>query len=165
MLKLSITKLARIDDYDAKLRRAVLINNTLKKVQREAPCEYDEVMVQDMEDEEEVEEEEQEEEQEAPVEDTDSKAVITAEEDAVTTLALYKDVINDFLGVIDFPKFSESEKLEPEVRPEDFWDSVREAEGEQAGVRQEEVSQYSYGSFLSEVYRVTLQGIKERVKN
>ena len=28
----------------------------------------------------------------------------------------------------------------------------------------EEVSQYSYGSFLSEVYRVTLERMKQRVK-
>merc|ERR1712037_938270 len=93
-----------------------------------------------------------------------SENVISAEAAAASTLALYKDVINDFLGVINFPKFNQEgqqlDKLEEERRP-DFWDSVREAEEVEVeeGEKEEDeryqgepVSQYSYGSFLSEVY-------------
>ena len=107
-----------------------------------------------------------------------SENVISAEAAAASTLALYKDVINDFLGVINFPKFNQEgqqlDKLEEERRP-DFWDSVREAEEveveegeeekeEDERFQGEQVSQYSYGSFLSEVYRVTLERMKQRVK-
>ena len=185
LLRLCVTKLARIEDPETKLCKAVLINNTLRKIQRDTVSEYPEEM-EEMGEECEEEVEEEEEETEAPSEERDNEGDERLEsEAAVTSLALYKDVINDFLGVIDFPKFSETDKLETEVRP-DFWDSVREAqedkenrveeeedrveagykreEVEEAGYRSEEVSQYSYGSFLSEVYRVTMDRIKHRVK-
>ena len=162
-------------------------------MQREVVREYEE---QTVEEEEEIEEEEEEEEEvdmdeEGEEEEEEketpnsgeggvSENVISAEAAAANTLALYKDVINDFLGVINFPKFNHQEgqqlnKLEEEERRPDFWDSVREAEEVEEEVEEgaeekeerfqgEEVSQYSYGSFLSEVYRVTLERMKERVK-
>ena len=128
----------------------------------------------------EEEDEEEQEKKETPSEEIVSENVISAEAAAASTLALYKDVINDFLGVINFPKFNQEHgqqlsKLEDDERRPDFWDSLREAEEveveeeeEEKGVderfQSEEVSQYSYGSFLSEVYRVTLERMKQRVK-
>ena len=127
---------------------------------------------------EDVDEEEQEK-KETPSEEIVSENVISAEAAAASTLALYKDVINDFLGVINFPKFNQEHhgqqlsKLEDDERRPDFWDSLREAEEEEVEEEEkeveerfqsEEVSQYSYGSFLSEVYRVTLERMKQRVK-
>ena len=129
---------------------------------------------------EDVDEEEQEK-KETPSEEIVSENVISAEAAAASTLALYKDVINDFLGVINFPKFNQDHhgqqlsKLEDDERRPDFWDSLREAEEVEVEEEEEdkevderfqseEVSQYSYGSFLSEVYRVTLERMKQRVK-
>ena len=129
---------------------------------------------------EDVDDEEEQEKKETPSEETVSENVISAEAAAASTLALYKDVINDFLGVINFPKFNQEHhgqqlsKLEDDERRPDFWDSLREAEEEEEEEEEEkeveerfqseEVSQYSYGSFLSEVYRVTLERMKQRVK-
>ena len=127
---------------------------------------------------EDVDDEEEQEKKETPSEEIVSENVISAEAAAASTLALYKDVINDFLGVINFPKFNQEHgqqlsKLEDEERRPDFWDSLREAEEEEVEEEEkevderfqsEEVSQYSYGSFLSEVYRVTLERMKQRVK-
>ena len=128
---------------------------------------------------EDVDEEEEQEKKETPNEEIVSENVISAEAAAASTLALYKDVINDFLGVINFPKFNQEHhgqqlsKLEDDERRPDFWDSLREAEVEEEEEEEEkvderfqseEVSQYSYGSFLSEVYRVTLERMKQRVK-
>ena len=128
---------------------------------------------------EDVDDEEEQEKKETPSEEIVSENVISAEAAAASTLALYKDVINDFLGVINFPKFNQEHhgqqlsKLEDDERRPDFWDSLREAEevGEEEEeekveerFQSEEVSQYSYGSFLSEVYRVTLERMKQRVK-
>ena len=125
-----------------------------------------------------VDDDEEQEKKETPSEEIVSENVISAEAAAASTLALYKDVINDFLGVINFPKFNQEHgqqlsKLEDDERRPDFWDSLREAEevgeeeeeekGEER-FQSEEVSQYSYGSFLSEVYRVTLERMKQRVK-
>merc|ERR1712156_666003 len=105
--------------------------------------------------------EEEQEKKETPSEEIVSENVISAEAAAASTLALYKDVINDFLGVINFPKFNQEHhgqqlsKLEDDERRPDFWDSLREAEevGEEEEEKvderfqSEEVSQYSYGSF------------------
>ena len=127
---------------------------------------------------EDVDDEEEQEKKETPSEEiVVSENVISAEAAAASTLALYKDVINDFLGVINFPKFNQEHgqqlsKLEDDERRPDFWDSLREAEVEEEEEEEEkeerfqseEVSQYSYGSFLSEVYRVTLERMKQRVK-
>ena len=130
---------------------------------------------------EDVDDEEEQEKKETPSEEiVVSENVISAEAAAASTLALYKDVINDFLGVINFPKFNQEHgqqlsKLEDDERRPDFWDSLREAEEEEEEEEEveekvderfqsEEVSQYSYGSFLSEVYRVTLERMKQRVK-
>ena len=126
---------------------------------------------------EDVDDEEEQEKKETPSEEIVSENVISAEAAAASTLALYKDVINDFLGVINFPKFNQEHhgqqlsKLEDDERRPDFWDSLREAEEEvqeeekvDERFQSEEVSQYSYGSFLSEVYRVTLERMKQRVK-
>ena len=151
---------------------------TLAENQDEVDEEGDDVEV-DMD--EDVDDEEEQEKKETPSEEIVSENVISAEAAAASTLALYKDVINDFLGVINFPKFNQEHhgqqlsKLEDDERRPDFWDSLREAEEveeeeeeEEKEVderfQSEEVSQYSYGSFLSEVYRVTLERMKQRVK-
>ena len=151
---------------------------TLAENQDEVDEEGDDVEV-DMD--EDVDDEEEQEKKETPSEEIVSENVISAEAAAASTLALYKDVINDFLGVINFPKFNQEQhgqqlsKLEDDERRPDFWDSLREAEEveeeeeeEEKEVderfQSEEVSQYSYGSFLSEVYRVTLERMKQRVK-
>ena len=140
--------------------------------------EVDEEVEVDMD--EDVDDEEEQEKKETPCEEIVSENVISAEAAAASTLALYKDVINDFLGVINFPKFNQEHhgqqlsKLEDDERRPDFWDSLREAEEVEVEEEEEkevderfqseEVSQYSYGSFLSEVYRVTLERMKQRVK-
>ena len=149
---------------------------TLAEDQDEVDEEGEEVEV-DMD--EDVDDEEEQEKKETPSEEIVSENVISAEAAAASTLALYKDVINDFLGVINFPKFNQEHhgqqlsKLEDDERRPDFWDSLREAEEVEVEEEEkevderfqsEEVSQYSYGSFLSEVYRVTLERMKQRVK-
>ena len=151
---------------------------TLAEDQDEVVDEEGEEVEVDMD--EDVDDEEEQEKKETPSEEIVSENVISAEAAAASTLALYKDVINDFLGVINFPKFNQEHhgqqlsKLEDDERRPDFWDSLREAEeveveeeeeekGEER-FQSEEVSQYSYGSFLSEVYRVTLERMKQRVK-
>ena len=151
---------------------------TLAEDQDEVVDEEGEEVEVDMD--EDVDDEEEQEKKETPSEEIVSENVISAEAAAASTLALYKDVINDFLGVINFPKFNQEHhgqqlsKLEDDERRPDFWDSLREAEEveeveeEEKEVderfQSEEVSQYSYGSFLSEVYRVTLERMKQRVK-
>ena len=151
---------------------------TLAEDQDEVEEEGDEDVEVDMD---EVDDEEEQEKKETPSEEIVSENVISAEAAAASTLALYKDVINDFLGVINFPKFNQEHhgqqlsKLEDDERRPDFWDSLREAEEVEVEEEEEEkevderfqseeVSQYSYGSFLSEVYRVTLERMKQRVK-
>merc|ERR1712212_632436 len=100
-------------------------------MQREVVREYEEQTVEEEEEEEkEVDMEEEDEEGKTEKETSSeegavSENVISAEAAAATTLALYKDVINDFLGVINFPKFNQEgeqlDKLDEERRP-DFWD-------------------------------------------
>merc|ERR1719285_1109795 len=135
-------------------------------MQKEVAREYEEQTLAEDQDHDEVDDEEEQEKKETPSEEiVVSENVISAEAAAASTLALYKDVINDFLGVINFPKFNQEHhgqqlsKLEDDERRPDFWDSLREAEEEEEEVEEkvderfqsEEVSQYSYGSFLTEV--------------
>jgi len=70
---------------------------------------------------------------------------------------IYDDVINDFLGVLDCPKLpcDKSETREMLNRDkENLMGSHLDGSG----------SRYSYNSFLSDVYRVTLRKIKTRVQ-
>ena len=100
LLRLCVTKLARIEDPETKLCKAVLINNTLRKIQRDNVSEYPEEM-EEMGEECEEDVEEEEEETEAAIEERDDEGAERLEGEAtVTSLALYKDVINDF-GKID----------------------------------------------------------------
>ena len=178
--------------FTMKIRSVSSFGIFSRRMQREVVREYEEQTVEEEEEIEEGEEEEEEVDMDEEGEEEEGKGeketecgegavsenVISAEAAAASTLALYKDVINDFLGVINFPKFNQEgqqlNKLQEERRP-DFWDSVREAEEveveeveeekeEDERFQGEQVSQYSYGSFLSEVYRVTLERMKQRVK-
>jgi len=71
----------------------------------------------------------------------------------VTDTSFYDDIINDFLGVIDCPK------LGCDSNPNLLQD-WRESEKENVSSR---TSRYSYSSFLSDVYRVTMSRMKHRV--
>ena len=143
-----------------------------RRMQREVVREYEE---QTVEEEEEIEEGEEEEEVDMDEEGEEeegkgekesesgegavSENVISAEAAAASTLALYKDVINDFLGVINYPKFNQEgqqlDKLEEERRP-DFWDSLREAEEVEVEEEEEEVVTSSAITWEAEVATSTV---------
>ena len=156
--KLCISKLARIDDPQAKLCKAVLINNTLKNLEKQP--EY-------LEDEDDM--------FLGPDPQTDGpmssgqptfESVCSylmrsprTEGAAVDTLSLCDDIISEFLGTNE----SESEnyicdkkrKIEEDKENEESDESERSVSS---------VSPYSYSSFLSEVYSVTLRKMKYKVE-
>ena len=155
--KLCISKLARIDDPQAKLCKAVLINNTLKNLEKQP--EY-------LEDEDDV--------YLGP--DTQTDCPMTSGQptfesvcsylmrsprsdgDAVDTLSLCDDIISEFLGT----KESENDNFICDKKSEDDKENVESGEeSERSGVTN--VSPYSYSSFLSEVYSVTLRKMKYKV--
>ena len=133
LLKLCVTKLARMNDPESKLCRAVLINNTLRKCQaKQQTCCHEEEME---EGEEEVEE-------------------VTREgEVLVERMRMCQDIMDDYLDLIN----------SSEGRSEETCDSNRTLEeGNPSGLT-EFVSPYSYNSFLSEVYEQSISRILKKV--
>ena len=176
--KLCVTKLARIDDPQAKLCKAVLINNTLKKLEKQPDCYYNNNQ--------EEEDESTWESDISPSESDQSEQIAPCLEAAalcnhsllqsssllnlanpdqrvpsqdVDTMSLCDDIINEFLGVsednCDNVKSSQSDCEQDKENLQK--DDIREMGGKP-------VSQYSYSSFLSEVYSQTLRRIKYRVE-
>ena len=142
LLKLCVTKLARINDPESKLCRAVLINNTLRKCQaNQQTCSHDEEQSEVEEEEEEV--------------DTQSVEEVKREgEVLVERMRLCQDLMEDYLDLIN-----SSEKSSDEI-----CDSNRTFEdvSSAAGLT-EFVSPYSYNSFLSEVYEQSISRILKKV--
>lgn len=168
--KLCVSKLARIDDPQAKLCKAVLINNTLKKLEKQPDYYYN----NNQEDEEEPEEASPESEQSEQITPCweagtwcshssllQSSSLVNIVSDQrvpsqdVDTMSLCDDIINEFLGVSE-ESCDNNEKS-----------SQSDVEKDKENLQKDDVhavSQYSYSSFLSEVYSQTLRRIKYRVE-
>ena len=140
LLKLCVTKLARMNDPESKLCRAVLINNTLRKCQaKQQPCCHED----------EGEEEELEEDQLHSVEEVKREGEVLVER-----MKMCQDIMDDYLDLIN-----SSERKSTE----DTCDSSRTFdEGNPAGLA-DFVSPYSYNSFLSEVYEESISRILKKV--
>ena len=140
-----VTKLARIDHPEAKLCRAVLINNTLRKCQRQS------VYLQD---------EEEEREEKIDKKATEGEEDENSEKSEVDRVGTCQDVINHFLGLIDSPQAGQIEDNEEE-REENTLTGGHSARN--SSCLSEFVSPYSYSSFLSEVYRESINRILRKV--
>jgi len=167
--KLCISKLARIDDPQAKLCKAVLINNTLKNLESQpeylggaGPLTNDDMTEGDCEL------------SESQVSPSFSSVCSylaggkrRTDED---TLSLCDDIISEFLGTPEechnASNFICDKKRKIEDDKENF-DTQEQEDSEEAGsksVSSCSVSPYSYSSFLSEVYSVTLRKMKYKVE-
>ena len=181
--KLCVTKLARIADPGAKLCKAVLINNTLRRLetqpeqyeystpQENISCEHKNICT-DYTAEEEEEEVEEEVEMQGP--DTATAPLVsrvpTLGLGSVATLAMCDDIIQEFLGGSRDGKAADMPDLEHSPASEDNKENIEagantgEAEGGGQDIGGKLVSPYSYSSFLSEVYSITLRKIKYKVE-
>ena len=159
LVKLCATKLSRISDPQTKLRKAVLINNTLKNLQR---------------DQKEILEHSGDEENDKPEEPAGQYpnygySDSTHEENATPiddkTQSLCDDIIKEFLGVCDYKKDNSITNT-----PNSVLNCYDKYNGYQRNIStqekldetfpqlsRKEISPYSYSSFLSEVYRNTLK--------
>jgi len=182
--KLCVSKLARIDDPQAKLCKAVLINNTLKKLEKQPDYLFNESENY-----------------------TPSHEVINSNSNIISqpslesicshflrnnnsrvdhlhdrtvpkmscdiqdmdTLSMCDDIINEFLGV---PNASEADCHVPpscditsskEQNKENFDQSTKSDKERGPEIGGSIVSPYSYSSFLSEVYTLTLRKMKHKV--
>ena len=167
--KLCISKLARIDDPQAKLCKAVLINNTLKNLEKQpeyltgsGPDNNDDMTEADCDL------------SEREVSPSFSSVCSYLAQNAVRTdadtLSLCDDIISEFLGTPEecqnASNFICDKKRKIEDDKENF-DTQEEEDSEEAGsksVSSSRVSPYSYSSFLSEVYSVTLRKMKYKVE-
>ena len=137
LLKLCVTKLARMNDPESKLCRAVLINNTLRKCQaKQQPCCHEE----------EREEEELEEDQLHSVEEVKREGEVLVER-----MKMCQDIMDDYLDLIN----------NSEGKSEETCDRTFE-ESNPSGLA-DFVSPYSYNSFLSEVYEESISRILKKV--
>jgi len=210
ILKLCVTKLARIEDPQAKLCKAVLINNTLKNLQRQPECVYPELeCTEELNKQEVVDECSEFDNSELEVvapsvesvcshKDSSSRlnnelseqtlASPNCDSIATDTMSLCDDIINEFLGVNDevsehSSDLSNSQDIYEKLIKSHSWtdqsDDNKENLSENVDVAQGDVkkadtlhhqfggspvSPYSYSSFLSEVYKVTLRKIKHKVQ-
>jgi len=141
LLKLCVTKLARMNDPESKLCRAVLINNTLRKCQakQQQSCCHEE----------EGEEEELEESQLHSVEEVKREGEVLVER-----MKMCQDIMDDYLDLINSSE---------EGRSEDTCDSKRTFEESNPAGLADFVSPYSYNSFLSEVYEESISRILKKV--
>ena len=170
--KLCISKLARIDDPQAKLCKAVLINNTLKNLEKqpeylagtgadddnddmtEADCELAETEL-------------------SPSFSSVCSYLAQAHHNNRTdedTLSLCDDIISEFLGTPEechnASNFICDKKRKIEDDKENF-ETQEDGDSGEVGsksVSSGSVSPYSYSSFLSEVYSVTLRKMKYKVE-
>ena len=91
VVKLCVNKLARIEDPESKLHKAVLINNTLRNLQKQEKKQLDTNYYRNSE----------------LVFETDtSPAANISQNNAID----FSDVLNDFLGVIGCPKIADLQK-------------------------------------------------------
>ena len=181
--KLCISKLARIDDPQAKLCKAVLINNTLKKLEKQPEYLYD----CSQESEQGGDSTEDRVDTNVNIINTSPEALYThflrqnkihseqklhsenrtaAERGNVQdmdTLSLCDDIIKEFLGCPEPSALCDVTKDSPESDKENCDKSGGE-EKEERGMGGQLVSPYSYNSFLSEVYSITLRKIKYKVE-
>jgi len=210
ILKLCVTKLARIEDPQAKLCKAVLINNTLRNLQRQPESVFAEVENNC----EELNKQEVEVNREfdnstmevvtpsvgsvcshfdssSRLHDESSQRTLeptSCDSIATDKMSLCDDIINEFLGVSDCQAYEPSceptnnntdiyEKLikshtwldQSDDNKENLSDNV-DIQGDAKKVDTlhqfggSPVSPYSYSSFLSEVYKVTIRKIKHKVQ-
>ena len=155
LVRLCVTKLARIADPEAKLCRAVLINNTLRKAQKqvERSC----VHLEEQEEEEEGLEEELEE--VPPTRDDDSGDIT---EEVAGRMGMCQDIIDGFLDLINSQNTKEVIQEKSDERT--LESSLDEEEEGGRECLSEFVSPYSYGSFLSEVYKESMSRILRKVE-
>jgi len=190
--KLCISKLARIDDPQAKLCKAVLINNTLKKLEKQPEYLYNETETQQLQSQEMLRDENVSLNSQPSFEYICSHLVRNSnlhsnythehrtvpksdgEIHELDTLSMCDDIISEFLGV---PDVSESDcksstfcdninttENQTEQNKENF-DYILQEERERVHeIGGKSVSPYSYSSFLSEVYSQTIRKIKYRVE-
>ena len=170
--KLCISKLARIDDPQAKLCKAVLINNTLKNLEKQpeylagsGPDTNDDMTEADcdLSSQSEV----------SPSFSSVCSYLVQAHNRTRTdedTLSLCDDIISEFLGAPEecqaASNFICDKKRKIEDDKENF-DTHEDEDSEEVGsksVSSSSVSPYSYSSFLSEVYSVTLRKMKYKVE-
>ena len=166
--KLCISKLARIDDPQAKLCKAVLINNTLKNLEKQpeylgGPDTDDDMTEADCD----LTENEVSPSFSSMCSYLAGGPSLRTDQD---TLSLCDDIISEFLGTPEecrnASNFICDKKREIEDDKENF-DSQEEGDCEDVGskdVSNSNVSPYSYSSFLSEVYSVTLRKMKYKVE-
>ena len=158
--KLCISKLARIDDPQAKLCKAVLINNTLKNLEKQP--EYleddDEFLGSETQTDCEM--------SEVPTFDSVYSYLMRnkrTEVERVDTLSLCDDIISEFLGTSE--SHNENNFICDKKRKiEDDKENVDSTQTEECDSSVTTVSPYSYSSFLSEVYSVTLRKMKYKVE-
>ena len=167
--KLCISKLARIDDPQAKLCKAVLINNTLKNLEKQpeylagaGPDDNDDMTEADCE--------LGETHQVSPSFSSVCSYLAQNSRTDEATLSLCDDIISEFLGTPEecqnASNFICDKKRKIEDDKENFETQEEEDSGEAGSksVSSCSVSPYSYSSFLSEVYSVTLRKMKYKVE-
>lgn len=149
--KISVSKLSKIVDPQTKLRKAVLINNTLKSLHKlSEPW----ILLEQMEDD--CNQNEQEEKRNNPTESNShghsciknfsNKIEVEKNSLSEDMLTLYDDIMNDIFGK------NEAESDLSHHRPED---QDKDVEFDNLKENNCLWSPYSYNSFLSELYRVS----------
>jgi len=215
IVKLCVTKLARIEDPQAKLCKAVLINNTLKNLQRQPECAYSDLECHEELNKPEIIEKTQFDRfddlqldvvnvvnpsVESVCSHIDSssrvindnelseRTIASSSCDSITsdTMSLCDDIINEFLGVSDHvsehpSELSNSQDIYEKLIKSHSWldqsddnkENLSENVEAQGDIKKTDtlhqfggspVSPYSYSSFLSEVYKVTLRKMKHKVQ-
>ena len=169
--KLCISKLARIDDPQAKLCKAVLINNTLKNLEKQPEYLAGGAGAQDNDDMTEVVDCELTEPSElSPSLSSVCSYLARAQYNRTDadTLSLCDDIISEFLGTPEechnASNFICDKKRKIEDDKENLESKEEDEEVGSKSVSSSSVSPYSYSSFLSEVYSVTLRKMKYKVE-
>ena len=169
--KLCISKLARIDDPQAKLCKAVLINNTLKNLEKQPEYLAGGAGAQDNDDMTEVDDCELTEPSElSPSFSSVCSYLARAQYNRTDadTLSLCDDIISEFLGTPEechnASNFICDKKRKIEDDKENLESKEEDEEVGSKSVSSSSVSPYSYSSFLSEVYSVTLRKMKYKVE-
>lgn len=174
--KLCVAKLARIDDPQAKLCKAVLINNTLKKLEKQPDYLYTSSSQEPEESMQEVDTNVNITNPESLYSRLQRQNKISMEQKLMSedqnvpergncvqdTLSLCDDIIKEFLGVPEPSALCDNAAKDTCESDKENCDEG--GEKEESGVGGQLVSPYSYSSFLSEVYSITLRKIKYKVE-
>ena len=151
--KISVTKLSKIVDPQSKLRKAVLINNTLKNLQKHPDVwTMDSGGFQQQEEKEEENNDQKTENYQTPVDKTLSSCALKCDQETNNNnkslsedmLTLYDDIVNDIFGNTDNSSEMSQNKSEDQEK-ENVIENYKEPYS---------WSPYSYSSFLSELYTV-----------